>query len=74
MYIYHIFFIHTQHRNISSLSKTWDVAFNNKETIHFPEVLLHERGGYMEGGHMEQRLNRAEAKLVQSSFSGEPCY
>ena len=25
------------------------------------EVLLHERGGYMEGGHMEQRLNRAEA-------------
>lgn len=23
-------------------------------------VLLHERGGYMEGGHMEQRLNKAE--------------
>ena len=36
---------------------------HNKETCHTTEVLLHERGGYMEGGHMEQRLNRAEAKL-----------
>jgi len=28
--------------------------------IQNQRVLLHERGGYMEGGHMEQRLNRAE--------------
>lgn len=28
--------------------------------IQNQRVLLHERGGYMEGGHMEQRLNKAE--------------
>ena len=34
------------------------------------KVLLHERGGYMEGGHMEQRLNRAEAtSLLKTSES-----
>jgi len=44
------FGIEEAYRDLSSVIKL----------IQNQRVLLHERGGYMEGGHMEQRLNKAE--------------
>ena len=65
MYVY--LYIDTTHiaqkSNIFTFQHMGCSLDHNKETCHTTEVLLHERGGYMEGGHMEQRLNRAEAKL-----------
>ncbi|CAJ1404303.1 unnamed protein product [Effrenium voratum] len=48
------FGIEEAYRDLSSVIKL----------IQNQRVLLHERGGYMEGGHMEQRLNKAEAGLT----------